>query len=238
MTSESAIRSVRTTLVDVPLRRPHRFATLSIEAQSMVIVEVLTDGGLVGIGEAVVPGGPWWGGESVEGMRALIDRYLAPLVVGEDACRVEYLAAKLDRLVNGGSFAKAGVEMALWDVLGKLHGVPLHDLLGGLHRDSLPVTWAAGAEPADVVVAELVAKLAEGHASAKLKMGAEPPAADVARVGTIAGKLADRLSLRVDLNGSWDEPTARRWLPALADAGIEVVEQPVPAWHVAAMADL
>lgn len=239
MTGDSAIRSVQTTLVDVPLRRPHRFASLSVTTQSMVIVEVRTEGGTVGVGEAVVPGGPWWGGESVEGMRALIDRYLAPLLLGEDACRVEYLAGKLDRAAGGAAFAKAGVEMALWDVLGRIHEVPLHDLLGGLHRTALPVTWAVGAEPADVAVAELVARLeGAGHTSFKLKMGAEEPAADVERVSAIAAKVGDVASLRVDLNGSWDEPTARRWLPALQGAGIELVEQPVPAWNLPAMADL
>ncbi|HEX3591396.1 MAG TPA: muconate cycloisomerase family protein [Pseudonocardiaceae bacterium] len=239
MTGGTSIQSIGTTLVDVPLRRPHRVATQSIAAQSMVLVRVRTSDGVEGIGEAVVPGGPWWGGESVEGMQALIDRYLAPLLHGQDARRVGYLAHSLDRAIGGGQFAKAGVEMALWDALGKYHGVPLYDLLGGLHRDAVPVTWALGADPVAEVVAEARARQAShGHTSFKLKMGAGDPAADVARVTHIAAELADQASVRVDLNGSWDELTARRLLPALQDAGIDMVEQPVAAWNLAALADL
>jgi muconate cycloisomerase len=239
VTGGTSIQSIGTTLVDVPLRRPHRVATQSIAAQSMVLVRVRTSDGVEGIGEAVVPGGPWWGGESVEGMQALIDRYLAPLLHGQDARRVGYLAHSLDRAIGGGQFAKAGVEMALWDALGKYHGVPLYDLLGGLHRDAVPVTWALGADPVAEVVAEARARQAShGHTSFKLKMGAGDPAADVARVTHIAAELADQASVRVDLNGSWDELTARRLLPALQDAGIDMVEQPVAAWNLAALADL
>lgn len=237
--TELVVESVRTTILDVPLRRPHRFATLSIATQGVVLVEARVGGGIVGVGEAVVPGGPWWGGESVEGMKALIDGYLAPLLRGEDAGRVEHLARVMDRAVNGAAFAKAGLEMALWDALGKARGLPVHDLLGGRHRDALPVTWALGADPAPVVVEEAAAKLDAGeHTSFKLKMGAAEPAADVARVTAVAAELAGRASLRVDLNGSWDEVTARRWLPVLQDAGIDLVEQPVPAWNLPALRDL
>ena len=73
------IESVSTTLVDVPLIRPHRFSVLRMTHQSMVIVRVRARDGIEGVGEAVVPGGPWWGGESIEGIKALIDGYIAPL---------------------------------------------------------------------------------------------------------------------------------------------------------------
>src|SRR4051794_34660598 len=82
------IDSLTTTLVDVPLLRPHRFSVTSMTRQSMVIVRLRTSDGIEGIGEAVVPGGPWWGGESIEGIKALIDTYIAPLVIGRDASRV------------------------------------------------------------------------------------------------------------------------------------------------------
>jgi muconate cycloisomerase len=129
--------------------------------------------------------------------------------------------------------------MALCDARGKALSVPLFELLGGLYRDRVPVTWAVGAEPADTVIREIEDKLAAGaHHSFKLKMGAGEPADDVARVGRIAAALASATSLRVDLNGSWDEQTATRWLPALEAAGIELIEQPVPAWNVDGLARL
>lgn len=237
--SSLLIESVRTTLLDVPLIRPHKVAVTSITHQSFVIVRIRTADGIEGIGEAVVPGGPWWGGESIEGVKNLIDGHLAPLLTGRDANRVEQLARLLDRTFAGARFAKAAVEMALWDARGKALGVPLYELLGGLSRDAIPVTWALGAEPADVVIEEVENRLDTGaHQSFKLKMGGSDPADDVRRINTVAKALANRTSLRVDLNGTWDELAATRWLPELQDAGIEMIEQPVPAWNTAAMARL
>jgi muconate cycloisomerase len=129
--------------------------------------------------------------------------------------------------------------MALWDARGKALSVPLFELLGGRYRDRIAVTWAVGADPADTVIREIEDKLAAGsHCSFKLKMGAGEPADDVARIRQIAAALAGATSLRVDLNGAWDEQTATRWLPALEEAGIELVEQPLPAWNLDGLARL
>lgn len=129
--------------------------------------------------------------------------------------------------------------MAVWDAAARELGVPAHQLLGGLHRDRLPVTWALGTDGVDVVVAEARRLLGERrHASFKLKMGATAPEADVARVAAIAEALAGAAPLAVDLNGAWDEYTARRRLPELAAAGIHLVEQPLPATATDALARL
>lgn len=231
------IQSVATTIVDLPLRRPHRFSVLTIDRQSFVLVRLRVAGGVEGIGEAVVPGGPWWGGEAVESIKLLIDTYLAPALQGEDASRVEFLSHKMDRIVAGNPFAKASLEMAMYDAWGKAAGMPVHALLGGLYRESIPVTWALGADDAQPVIEEATAKLDEGlHTSFKLKMGAADPESDVSRIRTIAGALSPHASVRVDLNGAWDEPTATRLLPELEEAGVDLVEQPVPAWNIDGLA--
>lgn len=233
------IESITTTLIDIPLLRPHRFAVTSIDRQSVLIVRLRTEDGIEGIGEAVVPGGPWWGGESIEGIKALIDGYLTPMLIGKDALRVEEIARYLDRSVAGAQFAKAAIEMAIWDARGKALDVPLYELLGGLSREEIAVTWALGIEPAAVLIEEIEAKLASGaHSSFKLKMGSADPADDAFRIVEVADALAATTSLRVDLNGSWSELTATRWLPVLEDAGIEVIEQPIAAWNLEGQARL
>jgi muconate cycloisomerase len=237
--TRAIVTSVETTILDIPLRRPHRFSVLTIDHQPVLLVRVRTADGVLGLGEGVVPGGPWWGGESVESMKVCIDDYLAPLTVGEDATRVEALRARMDRLVAANPFAKAALETALWDAWGRTAGLPLYELLGGLYRESIPVTWALGAASADEIVAEATAKLDAGeHTTFKLKMGADDPACDVARIAKIAASLAPRAGIRVDLNASWDELTATRYLPRLAEAGVELIEQPTPAWDVDALARL
>ena len=233
------VAAVEARLLDIPLVRPHKFSVATMHTQGVLLVRLETEDGTVGWGEGVVPGGPWWGGESVEGMATLVERHLAPLVVGQDVLRPEAVTRKLEKLVAGAPFARAGVEAAVWDAAGRALGVPVHQLLGGRHRDRLPVTWALGTEAVEVVVAEARQMLDDGrHASFKLKMGASTAETDVARVAAIAGRLADAAPLAVDLNGAWDEYTARRWLPRLAEAGVRLVEQPLPAAEVDGLARL
>ncbi|MDJ0109866.1 chloromuconate cycloisomerase, partial [Rhodococcus erythropolis] len=80
--TDLSIVSIETTILDVPLVRPHKFATTSMTAQPLLLVAIRTSDGVIGYGEGVVPGGPWWGGESVETMQVIIEKYIAPVVVG------------------------------------------------------------------------------------------------------------------------------------------------------------
>lgn len=235
----ATIERVDTTVLEVPLQRPHQFSVTTMDRQPILLVQVATSDTVVGIGEGVVPGGPWWGGDAIESIQALIDHYLAPAIVGLPADQITAAGARMDRVAHGNWVAKAAIEMALFDAVGKSLNTPVYQLLGGLYRASLPVTWAIGAAPAGAVIDEAEAKMAsDGHTSFKLKMGATEPADDVARVLDVASALRSRVSVRVDVNGAWDETAANRWLPELAAGGIDLVEQPIPGWAVEGMARL
>jgi muconate cycloisomerase len=233
------IDRVETVLLDIPLRRPHRFARVSMDAQPVLYVFVRTKGGVTGVGEGVVPAGPWWGGESVETMQLVIERYAAPVLLGRRVDEVQALLRDLTDVIAANLFAKAAVEIALHDAWARALGIPVHALLGGLARTCVPVTWALGTEPAPVVVEEALAKLdANLHHSFKLKMGAQDPADDVARVCAVAEKLGGVAGVRVDLNARWDRLTALTHLPKLAEAGIEMIEQPVPGSEIETLAEI
>lgn len=232
------IDGVGTLLLDVPLRRPHRFARTGMDAQPVLLVSIRTAGGVTGVGEGVVPGGPWWGGESVETMKVVVDRYIAPLLLGRDVDAIAGIQRDVDDVVAANLYAKAAVEVALHDAWARCLGVAVHTLLGGLSRRSVPVTWALGTEPAPAVVEEALAMHEAGHRSFKLKMGALEPADDVARVCTVTEKLRGIAGVRVDLNARWDRLTALTHLPRLAEAGVELVEQPVPGAEFEALAEI
>ena len=134
------IGHVETVILDLPIRRPHEFAHQTMNRQSHVLVRIRSDDGLEGIGEGVTAGGPWWGGESVETIKAMVDTYLTPVLIGENPSRINYLLEHIERAASGNACAKAAVEMALYDMVGKTLGVPVYELLGGLYRDSLPGT--------------------------------------------------------------------------------------------------
>lgn len=237
--SDLSIERVETVLLDVPLRRAHRFARAGMEAQPVLLVYLHTSGGATGLGEGVVPGGPWWGGESVETMQLVIERYMASILTGRAVDDVAGIFRDIDDVVAQNRYAKAAVEVALHDAWARSLGVPVHTLLGGLTRTSVPVTWALGTEPAPVVIEEALGKLEAGtHRTFKLKMGAQEPADDVERVVTVAEKLAGAAGVRVDVNARWDRLTALTQLPKLAEAGVELVEQPIPGDQVEALAEL
>jgi muconate cycloisomerase len=233
-----ALESITTTIVDLPTRRPHGFANTTMGYQSLVIVEVRSGDGLAGIGEGVTPGGPWWGGESIEGIKLMIDSYLAPAVLRLNNPYPRTAMQAMDRHVADNSFAKAAVEMALWDLLGKRAGLSVAELLGGPVHATFAITWALSAEDAPKVTDEAVAKLAEGYRGFKFKMGAINAGQDIARVAAIREKLPEDIFTVADPNGVWGEYTARLGLRALATSGIDVIEQPVPGWNIDALARL
>jgi muconate cycloisomerase len=126
-----AIVSIRSTIVDVPTVRGHQLSSLSITAQSYVIVELRVANGVEGIGEAATLGGPRWSEESVESIKATIDAYLAPALLGARADRFEAARSRMDAAAKRNNAAKAAIESALFDAVGKTLGVPAVQFLGG-----------------------------------------------------------------------------------------------------------
>ena len=235
--TDFAIASIRSTIVDIPTVRRHELSSLSITAQSYVIVEVRLANGAEGVGEAATLGGPRWSEESVEAIKANIDAYLAPALVGLPADQFEVAGARMDAAAKRNNAAKAAIETALFDAVGKTLGVPAALLLGGMVRESVPVLWtlASGDPGQEIEEAErnLAARL---HETFKVKIGAQSLEADLARLRRLAAALDGRASLIVDANQAWDETTAVRCLPVLAELGVRLLEQPLPAWSVPGMA--
>jgi len=232
-----AIQAIRTTIVDVPTVRRHKLSQTSVTAQSYVIVELRLANGAVGIGEAATLGGPRWSEESVEAIKANIDTYLAPALQGISADRFEVAGAAMDAAAKRNNAAKAAIETAMFDAVGRTLGVPAALLLGGVVRDRVPVLWTLASGDPGQEIEEAEKKLAARlHNTFKIKIGAMTPQDDLARLRRLAGALEGRASLIVDANQAWDETTAVRCLPVLAELGVKLVEQPLPAWDIAGMA--
>jgi muconate cycloisomerase len=233
------VRQVTSTIVDVPTVRRHKLSSTSVTAQNYVLVRLMLANGVEGIGEASTLGGPRWSEESVEAMKANIDTYLAPAIIGTRADHFEAAGIRMDQAAKRNNAAKAAVETALFDAVGKTLGLPASALLGGAVRDRIPVLWTlASGDPAQEVE-EAERKLeTRVHRTFKVKIGAEAPDADMARMRHLARALDGRAELIVDANQAWDETISGRCLPQLAEMGVRLVEQPVPAWNLGAMARL
>jgi muconate cycloisomerase len=232
------IANVRVIQAEIPVARPHKMSFTTLEAVQFVFVRLETADGIVGWGEAACLGGPTWSEESSESVAATIERYIAPWLAGREAEGIEVLAREMARRVQGNPFARAAVEMALWDLNGRALGVPVHRLLGGRVRDRVPLSWSLAVADPDAEIEEARAKVALGHRIFKIKTAARPVAEDVERIRRLREALGPRISLRVDANQGWDRPTALKAIRALAPYDVDFVEQPVPRWDLEGMAEI
>lgn len=224
------VERIETMLVDLPTIRPHRLSVATMNGQTLMLVRIHGSDGVSGIGEGTTIGGLAYGGESPESMKLAIDRYFAPVMIGEDATRIQSLMARIAKMVKDNRFAKSAVETALLDAQGKRTGLPVSELMGGRRYDRLPVAWtlASGETARDIAEAEeMLAR--RRHRIFKLKIGLRPVREDVAHVAAIKQALGERGAVRVDVNMAWSETEAAYGMAALAEAGCELVEQPVRA---------
>jgi muconate cycloisomerase len=236
---KAIIEAVETIILDVPTIRPHVLSVATMQQQSMVIVLLRCSDGIEGLGEGSTIGGLSYGAESPESIKLSIDHYIAPLLIGADATRPAIILEKMRRSISANHFAKNAIETALLDAQGKRLGVPVSELLGGRIHERLPVLWTLASGDTNRDIAEAEDMLARGrHSAFKLKIGKRAVKADVEHVAAIKRALGDRASVRVDVNQAWSEAAAKRALPMLADAGVDLVEQPIGAEQVGGMARL
>jgi muconate cycloisomerase len=231
---------IHTLIVDVPTIRPHVLAMATMSRQTIVLVRITASDGIEGIGEGTTIGGLSYGNESPEGIKLAIDTYIAPVLRTGDLSRVAEMMAKVGRHVVGNHIAKSAVETALLDAAGKRLGVAVSELIGGGRlRDRLPIAWtlASGDTARDIQEAEALIE-ARRHAIFKLKIGKRTVREDVAHVAAIKKAVGARASVRVDVNQGWDETQADLGMAMLADAGCDLVEQPVARHARAAMTRL
>jgi len=226
--NQPVIELVETRIVDLPTIRPHKLSVGTMHGQSLMLIRVVCSDGVAGVGESTTIAGMAYGPESPETMKQVVDSYLAPAIVGKAATRIQALMNHVGKLVKGNHFVKSALETALLDAQGKRLGVSVSELLGGRQRERLPVAWtlASGDTARDIDEAEQMLDLRR-HNVFKLKIGAKDMKTDIQHVANIKKALADRGSVRVDINMAWTETQAAWGIPALADAGCVLVEQPV-----------
>jgi L-alanine-DL-glutamate epimerase-like enolase superfamily enzyme len=198
-----------------------------------VLLQLETDEGVVGIGEAAAY-------PSADIVLAVL-RSVEPLVVGEDPFRIERIMKRIHVVgtwhhVKATSPAIAAVEMGCWDVIGKVCGQPLVNLLGGRVRDSVDFFYyLSRGSPAEVARdAETGRK--QGFRTFYIKVGADDPRDDIARVEAVRDGAGPDALIRVDANEAWSSAAAIRIVPELERFGLELVEQPVSGRNLAEMA--
>jgi muconate cycloisomerase len=222
------IESIEAILVDLPTIRAHKLAMTTMMMQTLVIVRLRCSDGIEGVGEATSIGGLAYGSQSPEGVKLAIDAYFSPLLMGADACNINATMALLAKSIQGNSYAKSAIETALLDAQGKRLGLPVHALLGGAVRTSIPVLWTLASGDSGRDIEEAQGLIAERrHKVFKLKIGHGDPRHNVKHVGAIKRALGEDIRITVDVNQAWDESTATRSIAALEAMGVDLIEQPI-----------
>jgi len=213
--------------IGVKLKKPLRIAKMTRERSSNIIVKIETDEGIDGYGEATSVHFFW--GETQGSMRDVVENLLTPVLVGEDPTNIIALIDRMNSVIVGNPFAKAAVEMALWDIKGKALGAPVYELLGGFRRKSIPVCHAVSYGTLQDMVERASELIEQGYETLKIYCGKDTPEADLKRVRAVRKAVGDKINLYIEVNQRWSLKTAMRVLPLLEDLQIQFIEQPLAA---------
>lgn len=221
------IERIWTTPLYLPFRPFYGRAIQSAQGEMRVsryaLVRIETSDGPVGLGEICSVFG-----RHGELHRHEVDSVLGPALLHRDARDINRLAALMDAALDRAEPAKAAVEMALLDLMGKRLGVPVYQLLGGKRRERIPLSFSVMYGKPDEM-GGLAGELAkQGFGTLKVKVG-QSMAGDIAAVAAVRQAVGDKVNLRVDANACWLHlKTALAHIRAMEPYNVELFEQPLP----------
>ena len=201
-----------------------------------VLIRITDEHGLSGWGQAVPV--PSWTYETVETVTSTLTRYLAPTLLGADPADFAAIQTRMDRVIRPGlttgqPLCKAAVDLACFDLAGKQQGKSVSELLGdGSDLSEMTLSWTINATDLAAAEQQLEVGRARGYRNFNFKVGyPQTPEYDLALAGLIHDFAPDGFCW-ADANTAYDVETALAVLPGLADAGVDVIESPLPPMQV------
>ena len=225
---------VNTRRIDLPLSDPEwRFVRGAIPSIAGYAVEVVDEQGLSGHGyfRAMPPATA-----PLEALRAAFDD-LAAVVVGADERAIHAIMARLDERQAGAAPLKASIECALYDLLARSVGLPLHDLYGGRQHTSFANARIVPLKSPEAMAAVAAGLARDGFEFLKIKLSGDE-ALDLARVQAVRSATGAAMRLMADANESYQPKAAIRMIHKIVDYGIELIEQPTPGHDLAGLAQV
>ena len=239
----------------IPVERRHTSDFGVNDSFNTCLVEVDTDVGLTGLGEAKVGVGNLG---NYAALVTLIHAELAPLLIGRDPRDVTALWETIYNgtrahyvPTHGRTFpivgrrgitvsALSGIDIALWDLLGQALGQPVWRLLGGRLRERIPAYASGGWAPVGGIGSQLRQYVERGHRAVKMRVGLQDRSVDdsAARVREARASLGPEVGLMVDAHGTWSVREAQRFARKVADCDLAWLEEPVSPDNVAGQAEV
>ncbi|MCO5147318.1 MAG: cycloisomerase [Aquamicrobium sp.] len=233
--SDHKIVSVRVHTVSVPAKAVHSHGSGDVSGINAVLLELTTDTGITGWGEA----SPWpvFTG-TVEANAAALHVHLRPHLIGQDPIQVEVLMNRAGKVLVGHNEAKAALECALLDITGQAVGLSIAELVGGRQRDAIPMSFSIANPDFGKDLEDIAVLWADGVRLFKLKTGFAEHSFDVMRLERLRELYGEEASLRIDYNQGLPAYDAIRRVRDLERFKPTFVEQPVKMYEREAMAEI
>ncbi len=219
----------------VPIKK-FEDAYTGFTTSNAVLVKIFTNEGYIGYGEACA-WEPQFYGETLESVTSTIEKYIAPRIIGEDPRNINRILSVIDANLARITCAKEGIDLALYDLLGKILNVPVYTLLGGKFRDMIPIASEIGIDTPANMVKNAGEVLDMGIKVIKIK-GSSNHVLDLERIKAVRQAVGNDIELRLDPNAAWDVNSTIKTMRLLEDCNLGLLEQPVPAWDLKGMAHI
>ncbi len=219
--------------VAFPMKKPVFMAGVEIRQADNVLVRIESDTGVIGWGEAA--SAPTMTGETVESMMAAV-AYMIPAVLGRDPQDIAGASAAMNGRMYGNQAAKAAVEIALHDLVGRATDRPAYALIGGKRRSRIAVLGVISNGELAADIRDAARKKLEGFAAFKIKVGIDKPLTDAERTRRVCDVLGADCLISSDANTGWSPDEAVQYVRAIAGSALTFFEQPVAADDVDGMA--
>jgi len=227
------IRRVEVYTVELPYKKPFTISMGTSYSSTDVVVKLIDDEGNVGWGEASPSRRVT--GESEDTILSAMN-VLAPQLINEDPLNVEEIERKLAGAILGNTSAKLALEMAVFDLKGKILGVRVRDLLGG-YRDRVETDFTIGIMSPEEMASDALKYVEMGFRILKLKVGLGVEE-DIARVKAVRDAVGKDIRIRIDANQGWTVKQAKKALSSMERYDVELAEQPVKWYDYEGMAEL
>ncbi|GKV57219.1 dipeptide epimerase [Sporosarcina sp. NCCP-2222] len=230
------ITSVEVYAIRLPLHDPFIVSYHTYKDMPSIVVKLQTDNGLVGFGEGTpdehVTGETW------ESVFAVLSKTLAAVILGENPFDIEKIHDKMNQTILGATTAKAALDIACYDLMGKAANQPVYNLLGGRYYDKLELPKVISILSPEEMAEKAKQAVAEGYKTLKLKVGTDKRL-DVERIRAVREAVGHEIALKVDANQGWETSADTMYvLQRITDCQIDWIEQPVIATDIDGLAEI
>lgn len=228
------ITAIHLYAIRLPLRNPFIVSYGTYPDMPSIIVKLETDEGIIGYGEGVAD--EHVTGETWESTFHVLKHTLAPALLGKNPMNIEKIHDIMNQTIYGVPTAKAAIDIACFDVMGKKLGQPVYQLIGGRYHEEFPITHVLSINSPENMAEEAASMINKGYQSFKMKVGTDVKK-DVERIEAVREQVGNDVAIRVDVNQGWkNSATTLTALRSLKHLDIDWIEQPVIADDIDAMA--